>query len=450
MERYENEEYLIESDSEGADGNCSYQISGDLPHEFVSLSETYSDQHSLPDVDQDPEENVDRTDKLYSFEAIFFRRLYCNQLKPRECSKKVISGDTIDEILKAIWQIAKNQIHRQVVFENGEPVWSSLDHPAIENLDDFVTVQDKTKKKNYTISNIKSGLLTKWRNKTLNVYIHVYSRNVTTAAQHQNVVRKLVAPKNPDRSGAASNRDDATLANELKNTHPHLDGHHSSWLLWANFIHSSSPHTHQQLKEEVKPPLELAKYFRWTAVSEVKTVFRLCNRSAPTRSIEEILPEKELHQNWIFKLFEQDFRRVSGNQFSPTERQPNTSARAIDFRNDARVHQAAIFITYGGLGAAYSQISVSVARMQSVNRGMQVANTVNNNWMKEILEIKRQITLVKATINSIEQQVDALVARGSMESEIFEAMESATRPEETELSRTLADRVNDMRDIDHE
>lgn len=43
-------------------------------------------------------------------------------------------------------------------------------------------------------------------------------------------MRRLIAPENPDRAGAHSTRDDAALANDLRDSHPHIEGHHSSWL----------------------------------------------------------------------------------------------------------------------------------------------------------------------------------------------------------------------------
>lgn len=45
--------------------------------------------------------------------------------------------------------------------------------------------------------------------------------------------------------------------------------------------------------------------------------------------------------------------------------------------------------------------------------------------------------------------MEAMTVRGNTESELFGAMESATQPEETSLSNSLAEKVVDCADIDH-
>lgn len=230
--------------------------------------------------------------------------------------------------------------------------------PSQEDISDFLTLQDPSKRKTYQVTSLTPRVIATWRGKCIKVHVYVYSTSLETNSQYQSVLRTLTAPRNPDRAGAHSTRDDTMLAEELGESHQDLEGHHSSWLLWANFINSSPAHTHEQLKNAKSPPLELAKYFRWTAVSEA-------------------------------------------------------------------------------------------ARLQAVHRGMNVANTVNEGHMNDVGEIKKDLSLALSILQGVAQRVDAMEHRASVRAELFNAMETAVRPEESELSITLAARVVDCEDIDH-
>lgn len=190
------------------------------------------------------------------------------------------------------------------------------------------------------------------------VRIYIYSMNVQSNAQYQCLLRKLVAPQVPDRAGAHSTQTDAALCKELQQKHPDLEGHHSSWLLWANYIHSSLAHEQERLKSAESPPVELAKYFRWASVSEA-------------------------------------------------------------------------------------------ARLQSVHRGMVVARTVNDGWMQKMAGVKKDIEMASTLLNSANRTMEPMMTTGTYGSELFSALETTTRPEETELSTNLANQVVDCEDVDH-
>lgn len=295
---------------------------------------------------------------VFSFTGIFCRRLYRSQQRPKEKGRAFVNGNSVDEVIESIWAQSKDLVDRKVTFENDVPSWAEKIEPTIEDIQEFVQLQDEVKRKLYTTSVLTPRLLRNWRNKCVKVFVYAFSTSVETAGQYQQISKKLLAPANPDRAGAHSTRDDAALADELRRNHCHLEGHQSSWLLWANSINSSPAHKQEALKKAESPPIELSKYFRWSAVSEA-------------------------------------------------------------------------------------------ARLQSVHRGMVVAQTSNLAWCRELDDLKTEVSLGISIFQGVMRKLEAMTIRGNTESELFSAMESATRPEETTLSHSLADQVMDCEDIDH-
>lgn len=305
-----------------------------------------------------PRDGPSAEEGLFSFCGVFHQRFFRNQMKPKELFKCNIHGNSIEEVHQSLWTVSEKEIRREVIFKDDHPIWSDKVRPEINDIERFVTLQDPSVKKGYSVSALTHRLLVKWRNKTIKVYVYVYSLNVESLAQYQCLLRKLVAPQVPDRAGAHSMQTEAALAKELQEKHPDLEGHHSSWLLWANFIHSSPTHQHEQLKNAESPPVELAKFFRWASVSEA-------------------------------------------------------------------------------------------ARLQSVHRGMVVARTVNDGWMQKIAGVKKDVEMALKVLNSANREIEAIMATGTYGSELFSALETTTRPEETQLSTNLANQVTDCEDVDH-
>lgn len=336
----------------GLAGENSHPPEDQNQHDGFDLSD-------IPENENEADTSEDNLqDCLFFFNATFYKRLYRNQLRPRELCQKNIGVNTIPELMDLLWSVSKKHIHRQVIFNGDDPHWSEKVEPSLEDISNFLTLQDPSKRKTYLVTSLTPRVITTWRGKNIKVHIYVYSTSLETNSQYQSVQRNLTAPRNPDRAGAHSTRDDSMLADELRDGHQDLEGHHSSWLLWANYINSSPAHTREQLKSSNRPPLELAKFFRWTGVSEA-------------------------------------------------------------------------------------------ARLQAVHRGMNVASTVNEGWMNEVREIKKDVSTALSLLQGVSQRVDALMLRGSLGAELFNAMEAAVRPEESELSITLAARVTDCDDIDH-
>lgn len=365
FERFEHVEYLTwEDNNDIAEYPMDETEAANLEQNFLD-DNACNDEALLHDENHqqaanDPETDDDNhdTDKVFYFAGVFCRKLYCSQLRPREFEKRYVSGNTLADVLKSIWKVAKTQVHRAVIFTNEVPRWAN-DDPNVDNIQQFVTLQDTKKKKLYHVSSLTPRLLRNWRDKTVRIFVYVYSSTVENNAQYQLVQRKLIVPQNPDRSGANSAFEELTLANELRDKHPDIEGHHSSWLLWANFINSSPVHERDQLKASKAPPLELAKYFRWTAVSEA-------------------------------------------------------------------------------------------ARLQSVHRGVVVAQTVNEGWSRDISTIKKDLDLAITVLQGVMSRLEALELRAESDAKIFSAMSSVTQPEETEISRQLSAKIVDCTDVDHQ
>lgn len=327
----------------------------------MSSLELPSDQTMSDNVEEDGSSDDSKSggdEFVFTFTGIFCRRLYRSQQRPKEASRAFVNGNSLDEILESMWVQGKYLMDRQVTFENDIPSWAEKTEPTIEDIKEFVTLQDEVKKKVYTVSALTPRLLTTWRGKCVKIFVYAFSSSVETAGQYQQIAKRLLAPQNPDRAGAHSTRDDAALADELRQSHCHLEGHQSSWLLWANTINSSPAHKQEDLKKAESPPIELSKYFRWAAVSEA-------------------------------------------------------------------------------------------ARLQSLYRGMVVAQTSNVAWCRELDDLKADVALGISIFERVMRKLEGMTIRGSTESELFSAMESATRPEETSLSHSLAEKVMDCTDVDH-
>lgn len=359
---YESEEYLDEEEGNGTDPlmviGDNLEADAEISDQLQPMGDDAREDGFSDDSSEDAAEKSGGDEFVFSFNGIFCRRLYRSQQRPKETGRALVNGNSVEEILESLWIQSKHLMDRQVIFENDVPSWAEKVEPTIEDIGEFVNLQDEVKRKIYSTSALTPRLLRNWRNKYLKVFVYAFSTSVETAGQYQQISKKLLAPQNPDRAGAHSTRDDSALADELRLNHSHLEGHHSSWLLWANTINCSPAHKQQALKQAESPPIELSKYFRWAAVSEA-------------------------------------------------------------------------------------------ARLQSIHRGMVVAKTSNTAWCRELDDLKNKVSLGISIFQDVHQKLEAMTIRGSTESELFSAMESATRPEETSLSHSLAEKVMDCSDVDH-
>ncbi|XP_021698852.1 uncharacterized protein LOC110676205 [Aedes aegypti] len=174
--------------------------------EYCDYEELDLDETGTGEVEgvEDADHLHDTSKYVFSFTGIFFQRFYKSQLRPKEWTRMVIYGDTATEIVDCMWEIALAKIERQVVFDEVTPRWSENVNPTVNDANEFITLQDTTKKKFYAIDSLTARILRSWKGKTMRVYVYVWSTNVQTSAQHQAILRKLLSPQNTDRAGAHS------------------------------------------------------------------------------------------------------------------------------------------------------------------------------------------------------------------------------------------------------
>lgn len=87
--------------------------------------------------------------------------------------------------------------------------------------------------------------------------------------------------------------------------------------------------------------------------------------------------------------------------------------------------------------------------MEAVHKGMIVAQNNNSGWLREVGHVKNLLLDAKNILDGALLKVQELESRGQVGTELFDSMEQAVRPEETEISQILADSVVDCADADH-
>ncbi|KXJ76763.1 hypothetical protein RP20_CCG009034 [Aedes albopictus] len=267
-------------------------------------------------TDAKEESSKSSSDYVFVFTGVFFRRLYRGQLRPREFGRQTVEGDSVPEVLEFVWNAAKAQTQRQVVFDDEVPRWAEKQQPDLTSV--FNTLKQLLSISLFCVSCLNQHRRTVLEHIPCVMMLHLLKLSET----HISILK-------------------VTKARGFSG--------------YLNLIHSSPAHTHEKLKAEEAPPLQLSKYFRWTAVSEP-------------------------------------------------------------------------------------------VKLQSAHRGLAVAHTVNDSWMRELMELKSDLDRAFDLIQSVRQRV---AARGTTSTQIFAAMEDAVRPEESELSRELAEKVTDCQDVDH-
>lgn len=63
-----------------------------------------------------------------------------------------MNGNSVSEVIKSIGAQSKDLVDRKVIFENDVPSWAEKIEPTIEDIQEFVQLQDEVKRKLYTTS----------------------------------------------------------------------------------------------------------------------------------------------------------------------------------------------------------------------------------------------------------------------------------------------------------
>ncbi|XP_058825398.1 uncharacterized protein LOC131685578 [Topomyia yanbarensis] len=222
-------------------------------------------------IDIQPPENESEREYNLSLNGVFFKRRFVGETSGSQVTARIMYGNTVNDILHHIWDVAKCFISREVIIceEQGsqQAAWAKAES-SFEDLSKFVVLQDPQQKRRVNVDKLDSKALINWRHKVIRIHVHMYSTSVACKSLWDVVDKQLVRHQNADRAGAPSNQALTTLAEELRNKHGScLTGHSSAWKLWANYIHTGPAHERDQRLSSL-PPTYLLKFFRSVPVSE--------------------------------------------------------------------------------------------------------------------------------------------------------------------------------------
>ncbi|XP_062552036.1 uncharacterized protein LOC134217295 [Armigeres subalbatus] len=353
----------MESDGTENPVYAMHQVSYDIDLDIDSdhyMVETLDDDPLIAPLDSDDgngeqvriDDERDRRHNL-SLCASFYKRRFVGETSGSLAASEMMIGDSVEDILRAVWTIVKPMIHREVVFVgdsgNQIPTWAESE-PSFDDMWKFVYMQNHQNRRRINIEQISSKLLISWKDKDIRVHVHIYSTSVSCKQLWELVDKQLVKFQQTDRAGAPSNLSLSQLAGELQELHGnHFAGHASSW------NHTSA--WREQKKAEL-PPHSIIKFFRSVPVSEA-------------------------------------------------------------------------------------------VRMESARTGLSVASTINDAFSTGLAEIEEEATQLIVLAQRLKHRVSALRTRSSINSSLVSAMQESVRPEEDEISRSIADNVSDMLDVDH-
>lgn len=98
----------------------------------------------------------------------------------------------------------------------------------------------------------------------------------------------------------------------------------------------------------------------------------------------------------------------------------------------------------------FRSVPISEAvKLESTRQGLSVARTINDAFSTELAELEEEADQLIALGQRVKHRIAALRARSLINCSLVSAMQESTRPEENEISRSVAERVTDMLDVDH-
>lgn len=215
---------------------------------------------------------------LFSLKCNFYKKNFVSQRNatPIYNEIKEIGAKDVGELLDNIWKIIieSASVEREIIVEGDNVAWSA-DVPDISNnqIDKFAQILDIKGKRNYNPVNISSDLLVNLRNKEIHVHVFVYSRNVATNGTFNIVKKNLLDPAVRDRSAAVANQVIEEIIDKLKKAHSHhlITPQPIGWRIWASFIASRPPPSHDQLIMD-SPPDHIVTLFRNIPTSEAEVL----------------------------------------------------------------------------------------------------------------------------------------------------------------------------------
>ncbi|XP_065078245.1 uncharacterized protein LOC135701390 [Ochlerotatus camptorhynchus] len=176
-----------------------------------------------------------------------------------------VFGNSPEEVLEQTWEAIRSHIHREVTVYDDQSLkrvkWTEGADPEFKDMDKFVLFKDLQRKRTYRVSDLqeKPDVMIRWRSKVIDVYLHVYSLAVANQKLYD-LVKKLEAPDDLDRSGACSNKSFQGLINELKRMHPEVSADSFVWNNWAEHVEAAPGYRRDDVK--LNPPEDIQSHLR--------------------------------------------------------------------------------------------------------------------------------------------------------------------------------------------
>ena len=209
----------------------------------------------------------------FHFIGVFYVRFFKTQRLADPVQTSDIFGNTVEELLKCMWQKSCPYVSREVVVnyteEANSVAWSTKENPDFSDVNKFIVLRHQKTKKLYSVEDLRDGLkvLTSWRGKSIQVHIYKYSTSLKSNTIWELTNKSLLQPGNKDRAGARTTEELFDCISELKEVHCHYTALYSSWEKRANFILSQPGDRQSRLKHEA-PPDEYLHLFRAPPISE--------------------------------------------------------------------------------------------------------------------------------------------------------------------------------------
>uniref|UniRef100_A0A336KGS9 CSON009852 protein n=1 Tax=Culicoides sonorensis TaxID=179676 RepID=A0A336KGS9_CULSO len=219
-------------------------------------------------------ENTSNYKYAIIFEA-FNRKFKTQELKNRFIGNFTIGANHLAEFKHNLWKILTPIIDREIVFDlNETPMWSTKEHPTVDEIEKFVEFSDRRGKRRYELKHITEMVLETWndtKDNIISMNIYPYASNISTKASWLKA-KKLFDPpavdsENMEPQSQSVNEpsfdlDISSLVNKLKKVHKHLFplATDRAWKMWAHYINSYAEIFHERLLNE-KPPTQLLPFF---------------------------------------------------------------------------------------------------------------------------------------------------------------------------------------------
>lgn len=237
----------------------------------------------------------------FCFIGHFLNREFVGQKALNEDNEKIIRGETVEEVFDALWISALHFIKREVMVDDENFIWAENEKPTRAEIDKFIMLQDQGSKKTIITTQVNVDCLRKLRGKHVNVFVYSYGKKICNKTLHTKFSAKLLVPAQRDRANADNTVSLMEMVGQLKEIHSlHYSGHHSCWIMWANYIQSSPLNESRERLMNECPPVHLVNLFRSVPLSDNEKMQSVRNGLQVTDNMIDSFKNQ-------LQLFRQDF-----------------------------------------------------------------------------------------------------------------------------------------------